>query len=200
MPNLHRAAEFGLNRETVRYGRARWVELRPQREEAATAQLKPGALAPPAGARLGRPGAPVTFSAEQGTHLIALACESPLDCALPLSPWTPEALAQEVARACERTVELGVKEKSGILKSRSTRAEFLSDPSPGIRFVYRPKHGSWLNQVERWCRLLVRRLLKRASFSSTEQLRERLLEFMAFFNRTLAQPFNWTYRGRPLQA
>jgi transposase len=34
-----------------------------------------------------------------------------------------------------------------------------------MRLVYTPKPSSWLNQVESWCSILVRRLLKWASFS-----------------------------------
>jgi hypothetical protein len=45
---------------------------------------------------------------------------------------------------------------------------------------------------------LVRRWLKRASFTSVEDLRERVLAFIAYFNATLAKPFKWTYKGRPL--
>jgi hypothetical protein len=44
---------------------------------------------------------------------------------------------------------------------------------------------------------LVSRLLKRASFSSVEVLRQRILEFIDYFNAVLAQPFKWTYTGRP---
>ncbi len=28
---------------------------------------------------------------------------------------------------------------------------------------------------------------------------ERILEFIEYFNKTLAKPFKWTYKGRPLQ-
>ncbi len=109
-----------------------------------------------------------------------------------------ESLVCWVANKLNYTDDLGQKGESGILKSMSTRAEFLSRPEHRIRFVYTPKHCSWLNQVEMWFSILVRRLLKRASFTSIEELRQRILDFIEYFNRTLAKPFKWTYRGRPL--
>jgi len=110
-----------------------------------------------------------------------------------------EALVKLVAVLCHLPDDLGVKEKYGILLSMPTRAAFLSDLTHRIRFVYTPKHSSWLNQVEMWFSILVRRVLKRSSFLSTDELRQRLLDFIAFFNKT-AKPFKWTYAGRPLQA
>ena len=109
-----------------------------------------------------------------------------------------ESLVRWVAHAIGVTRELGEKGKSGILQSMRTRAEFLSEPQHRIRFVYTPKHCSWLNQVEMWFSILVRRLLKRASFTSTDELRQQILAFIAYFNATLAKPFKWTYKGRPL--
>ena len=109
-----------------------------------------------------------------------------------------ETLVSLIAQACNIKDELGIKGKEGILKSMQTRAAFLSDPLHRIRFVYTPKHTSWLNQVEIWFSILVRRLLRRASFSSLEDLKNRILAFISYFNQTMAKAFKWTYKGRPL--
>jgi transposase len=109
-----------------------------------------------------------------------------------------EALVRLVAEACGIQEDLGEKEKRGILQSMSTRAEFLSDVSHRIHFLYTPKHTSWLNQIELWFSILVRRLLRRGNFTSVEDLRERILAFITYFNKTMAKPFKWTYKGRPL--
>lgn len=111
-----------------------------------------------------------------------------------------ESLVRLVAEQCCIADDLGVKGESGILASLPTRAQFLQDPTHRIRFVYTPKHSSWLNQIEIWFSILVRRLLKRASFTSKSDLRQRILDFIAYFNHTLAKPFRWTFTGRPLVA
>jgi hypothetical protein len=51
--------------------------------------------------------------------------------------------------------------------------------------------------VEIWFSILVRRVIKRGTFSSVDDLRQRILDFIAYFNQT-AKPFAWTYTGRPL--
>ena len=108
-----------------------------------------------------------------------------------------ESLVRLVAARCELGDDLGEKGKHGVLQSLASRAAFLSDSSHRIQFVYVPKHTSWLNQVEIWLGILVRRVIKRGNFNSTDDLRTKILDFIAYFNQT-AKPFRWTYAGRPL--
>jgi hypothetical protein len=96
------------------------------------------------------------------------------------------------------TESLGRKGTTGVLQSVATRKAFLTDAGHRLRFVYVPKHTSWLNQVEIWFSVLARRVLKRGRFRSTTELRQRILDFIAYYNRTQAKPYKWTYAGRPL--
>ena len=109
-------------------------------------------------------------------------------------------LVRLVAACCQLDLDLGIKGKSGILQSMATRASFLADESHRIRFVYVPKHSSWLNQIECWFSILVRRLLKRGSFTSVDQLQQRILAFIDYFNQTMGKPFKWKYNGQPRTA
>jgi transposase len=108
-----------------------------------------------------------------------------------------ESLVRLIAEQCNIETDLGIKGKSGILQSMKSRAEFLTDTNHRIRFVYTPKHSSWLNQIECWFSILVRRLLRRGNFTSTLDLKKQILSFIDYFNRALAKPFVWKFLGYP---
>ncbi len=109
-----------------------------------------------------------------------------------------ESLVHWVADLSGFEEDLGVKGESGILASMVSRAAFLSDPSHKVVFHYTPKHSSWLNQMEIWLSILVRKLLKRGSFTSVQDLQAKVFAFIDYYNRTMAKPFKWTYQGKAL--
>lgn len=111
-----------------------------------------------------------------------------------------ESLVRWVAAESDLALDLGHKGKSGILHSKYSRATFLADPTHRIVLHYTPKHCSWLNQIEIWLSILVRKLLRRASFLSLDDLKAKVLAFVDYYNATMAKPFKWTFQGKPLVA
>lgn len=111
-----------------------------------------------------------------------------------------ESLVRWVAQESGLDLDLGQKGKRGILKDRQSRAAFLGDSSHRMVFHYTPKHTSWMNQVEIWLSILVRKLIKRGTFLSVDDLTQKVLAFIDYYNRTMAKPFKWTYQGKVLIA
>ncbi len=111
-----------------------------------------------------------------------------------------ESLVRYVAAVSGVTEDLGVKGQRGILANQQRRAAFLHDPSHKLVFHYTPRHASWLKQIELWLSILTRKLLRRGSFLSVADLTAQVLAFIAYYNRTMAKPFKWTYQGKPLVA
>ena len=93
-------------------------------------------------------------------------------------------------------LSLGKPGKSGILKLQKSRRSFLEDSCHRIRFVYTPKHCSWLNQIEIWFNGLSRRVLRRGNGRSVEELQAKILHDIAFYNAS-ARPMKWKYDGTP---
>lgn len=105
-----------------------------------------------------------------------------------------EGLVKLAAQECSITASLGIKGKEGILKSMKSREAFLMDESHRVRFVYTPKHSSWVNQIEIWFGIINRKLLKRSSYKSVAEMAQGILNFIKQYNLT-SKAFNWKYTG-----
>jgi len=90
---------------------------------------------------------------------------------------------------------LGKKEQRGILKNMKSRAKFLEAQTHRIRFVYTPKHCSWLNPIENWFAKLQRHAITGESFISIEMLEKRIKEYIQYYNDVLFKPINWRFKG-----
>lgn len=110
-----------------------------------------------------------------------------------------ETLVRVVAEACGIDEPSGKKGVRGALESVASRRAFLSEEGHRIRSVYTPRHSSWLNQIEAIFAMIMRKVIRRGSFTSVADLRSKLLNFIEYLDRVFAKPFQWTYTGRPLR-
>ena len=127
----------------------------------------------------------------------------------PKAPWVfvvdnlnihaSESLVQWVSQSCSIEQDLGKKRQSGSAAIASDAAKVSVGQGPSVRFVYLPKHTSWLNQIEIVFGIIMRKVIRRGSFTSTADLKDKLERFIVYFNEVFAKPFRWTFTGRPLQ-
>ena len=103
-----------------------------------------------------------------------------------------ESLVRFIAQALGDHQVLGEKGKWGILKSMETRQAYLSDPGHRIRFVYTPKHCSWLNSIEVWFSILGKHVLKRGNFPSVQDLQQKIQRYITYYNEHLAKVWKWS--------
>jgi hypothetical protein len=103
-----------------------------------------------------------------------------------------ESLVRLIAKVLGDDLELGEKGKSGVLKNMQTRQAYLSDLGHRIRFVYTPKHCSWLNPIEVWFSILNRHVLHRGNFSSIQDLTEKIQRYITYYNDHLAKAWKWS--------
>jgi len=61
-----------------------------------------------------------------------------------------------------------------------------------------PPNASWLDQIEIWFSILQRKLLRPNHFSSLEELRQAIMDFIRYHNQT-ARPVRWSYTVEKLE-
>ena len=106
-----------------------------------------------------------------------------------------ESLVRWIAQRLDFEKDLGTKGYKGILKSMETRKQFLESPEHRIRFVFTPKHCSWLNPIENWFAKLQRHVIKHGNFSSVKELENKIESYIDFYNRCLIKPLKWKFKG-----
>lgn len=62
---------------------------------------------------------------------------------------------------------------------------------PRYHIHFTPTYSSWLNQVEIWFNIITQKAIRRGSFRSVKDLREKIDEFVKDYN-SKSTPFSWT--------
>jgi transposase len=64
---------------------------------------------------------------------------------------------------------------------------------PNVTFHFTPTSASWLNQIEIWFGIMSRKVLRGASFNSTDELSQAIELYIQAYNES-AEPFVWKKR------
>lgn len=96
------------------------------------------------------------------------------------------ALVSVVATLCGLSIPLPEEIKTGTQRKAWLRLE-----NKAIVFHFTPKHASWLNPIERWFGVLMKKLLRRGSFQSKADLEQQVLAFIKYYNEKLAHPYRF---------
>lgn len=91
--------------------------------------------------------------------------------------------------------DLGEKGVKGILKNTQTRRDFLESEYHRVRFIFTPKHCSWLNPIENWFAKLQRHVIKNGNFLSVKELEDKIKRYIVFYNDRLAKTLKWKFKG-----
>lgn len=113
-----------------------------------------------------------------------------------LNTHVSESLVRWIAEEEEYEMDqIGIKGICGILKNQQTRKAFLERSEHRIRFLYTPKHCSWLNPIENWFAKLQRHVITNGNFSSVKELENKIEAYIAYYNVSLVKPLNWKFKG-----
>jgi transposase len=75
-------------------------------------------------------------------------------------------------------------------KTKAVQAWLVAHPR--VQLHYTPTYSSWLNQVELWFAKIERDCIARGIFTSTADLRRKLMQYIRAHNKT-CHPFVWSY-------
>jgi len=110
-----------------------------------------------------------------------------------LSTHLSESLVRWIAEEDGETV--GCKGKYGILKNQQTRKAYLENEHHRVRFLFTPKHCSWLNPIENWFAKLERHVTRNGNFNSVAELCQQIEAYIEYANKHLAKPLHWKFAG-----
>ncbi len=72
---------------------------------------------------------------------------------------------------------------------------FLENQEHRIRFVFTPKHCSWLNPIENWFGKLQRHVITGTSFPSVQDLESKIIGYAKYYNKCMLKPLKWKFKG-----